>query len=159
MKDNEKENMKNMENNNENSMDEKVHYEIKFVEYEDGYRLEASGDKEVLKRLGIGPLMVTNLGNKKRPPAHGRRGRRWRGMNRLHRRPAGAKRRFRSMNAPGVDSGSGLPGRRPGPGFRSQRRLYDARRPGPWGNKRFNRRWRKSTSHPEGKGHGEIWDW
>lgn len=40
------------------NMDEKIHYEIRFVETEDGYRLEAKGDKRMLKRLGIGPNML-----------------------------------------------------------------------------------------------------
>jgi hypothetical protein len=157
MKDNEKENLNNMENNNEKSMDEKVHYEIKFVEYEDGYRLEASGDKEVLKRLGIGPHMVTNLGNKKRTPARGRRARRWREMNRLEGRKEGATRRFRGRNYAWMASGLDQTGHS-GPGRRSQRHLYEARCPGPSG-KRFNHRWGKAASHPKDKGRSQIWDW
>jgi hypothetical protein len=156
MKDIEKENMDYMEKKNKQSMDEKIHYEIKFIENEEGYRLEASGDKEVLKRLGIGPNMVINLGPKRSRPTQGRRARRRRGMNRLHRRPVGTKRRLRSINDSSWASGSSQPGHE-GPGFRSQRRFNQNQCHGRKGN-RFNRRWGKSTSNPKGKGHREIWD-
>ena len=59
--------------------DENVLYEIKFVETADGYRLEASGDKALLHRLGIGPRM---LGGRKRPGRHA-------GKRRMLRRRAG----------------------------------------------------------------------
>lgn len=121
MKDNEKENLNNMEKNNTNSMDEKVHYEIKFVETEDGYRLEASGDKEALKRLGIGPNMV----GRKRRPGRGRRSRQWRRMNRRQRRQAAMGQRFNRMNQPWAAAGFDQPGQgRPGPGFGPRRRFH-----------------------------------
>lgn len=89
----EKENYENMEKNKD-TMDEKVHYEIKFVETDDGYRLEASGDKEALKRLGIGPGMVG-----KRPGSRHGRFRRHRGSHRAAAR--GKMGRMRARRAAG----------------------------------------------------------
>ena len=43
---------------NKTSMENKVHFEISFTETEDGYILEANGDKDALRRLGIGPRML-----------------------------------------------------------------------------------------------------
>jgi hypothetical protein len=68
-------------------MNEKVHYEIKFVETDEGFRLEASGDKDALRRLGIGPNMV---GRKQKRGAHERR----------RRHSALARRRHRMKRAP-----------------------------------------------------------
>lgn len=42
----------------EANMEEKVHLEIRFVETEDGFRWETVGDKDTLRKLGIGPLMI-----------------------------------------------------------------------------------------------------
>jgi len=98
MKENEIDNLKNMEKNNTNSMNEnneKVHYEIKFVETDDGFRLEASGDKEALRRLGISPNMV---GGPHRKHGRGPRGRRHgRGMHRGSGHRAARSRRRRAM--------------------------------------------------------------
>lgn len=131
MKENEKENLNKKENNNKNSMDEKILYEIKFVETEDGYRLEASGDKAVLRKLGIGPMMV---GRKRRSgrQRHWRRGRPRHAMPRAtfgqqtettdqpnqpgHRRPGfGSQRRFNSQRY--HRHGAGRSGGYPGKGF------------------------------------------
>ena len=107
MKENDIENLKNKDKNKTNNMNEsneKVHYEIKFVETGDGYRLEASGDKEALRRLGIGPNMVgrSGMGHRKGPrgrqhrgPGEARRGRR---MHRGPGRRAAHARRRRAMN-------------------------------------------------------------
>jgi len=89
MNTNETESMKNMENKDNNNMDEKVHYEIKFVETEEGYRLEATGDKKALNRLGIGPNMV---GRKRRGGHRGRKD--W--ARARHARKAGPRRRRRA---------------------------------------------------------------
>lgn len=94
MKENDIENLKNKDKNNTNNMNEsneKVHYEIKFVETDDGYRLEASGDKEALRRLGIGPNMVGSPGLGRRK---GRRSQR-------HRGPGGARRGRSKHRGPG----------------------------------------------------------
>lgn len=141
MKENEKENLNKKENNNKNSMDEKILYEIKFVETEDGYRLEASGDKAVLRKLGIGPMMV---GRKRRSgrQRHWRRGRPRHAMPHAtfgqqtettdqpnqpgNRRPGlGPRRRFHGRH------GTGRSGGFPGKDFPQSRR----------------------------KGHPETWDW
>ena len=70
-------------------MEEKVHFEIKFTETADGYRLEAIGDKEALRKLGISPNMLNRKMGRSGPRGprrepHGRR-----------RRAAMAKRRHR----------------------------------------------------------------
>jgi hypothetical protein len=44
--------------NEENKMEEKIHFAITFTETDDGYKLEASGDKDTLHRLGISPRML-----------------------------------------------------------------------------------------------------
>lgn len=38
-------------------MTEKVIQEIRFIETDDGFRIEATGDKEQLKAMGFGPEM------------------------------------------------------------------------------------------------------
>ena len=90
MKENEIEKIKETEKNNTDNMsenNEKVHYEIKFVETEDGYRLEATGDKAALKRLGIGPNMVGRGRKHGRGRAKGPRGRRGHGPRWARRGP------------------------------------------------------------------------
>jgi hypothetical protein len=39
-------------------MAEKVVHEVKFVETDDGFRIEVKGDKELLKKMGFGPGMM-----------------------------------------------------------------------------------------------------
>jgi hypothetical protein len=115
MNEKEKETINNMEMEKTNDMEEKVHYEIKFTETEDGYVLEASGDKKALKRLGIGPNMV----GKKFPPGrgrHGRRARELRKVNRQRRWLAEKARRLEGMNQPWPETGFDRPRRR-GTGF------------------------------------------
>ena len=156
MKDSEKEKQNNMEKHNDKSMNEKILYEIKLVENDDGYRLEASGDKEVLKQLGIGPDMVSNLVNRKKRPAHLRRSRQWREMNRLQRQRKGARRRFDRINNRAVMPGTGQP--ESGPGPRAHKRFHKTRCSGNQGY-RFNRRWGKYAPNAEGKGQEKIWNW
>ena len=145
MKDSEKEKQNNMEKHNDKSMDEKILYEIKLVENDDGYRLEASGDKEVLKQLGFGPDMVSNLGNRKRRPAHGRQARPWREMNRLHRQRTGARRRFHRINNRAAIAGPDQP--ESGLGPRAHKRFHKTRCPGHQGVG-FNRRRGKDAPYP-----------
>lgn len=38
-------------------MAEKVLHEMRFIETDDGYRIEVKGDKERLKKMGFGPGM------------------------------------------------------------------------------------------------------
>jgi len=102
MNTNENENMRNMEKNENKTMDEKVHYEIKFVETEDGYHLVATGDKKALKRLGIGPNM---FGRKRRGGHRGNRNwARARHARRMHRRPEGMRGPDRFEQGPGPES-------------------------------------------------------
>jgi hypothetical protein len=62
-------------------MDEKVLYEIRYVETEDGFRIEAKGNKKGLRRMGYGPKAILSRG--------GGRGRKRRHMKRrLHARRA-----------------------------------------------------------------------
>jgi hypothetical protein len=110
MNEKEIENLKNMEKNNTNNMDEKVHYEIKFVETEDGYRLEASGDKKALKRLGISPSMV---GRKR---WSGRRACELRKVNRRRRMLAAKAKRLERADHPWAAAEFDRPGH-PGPDF------------------------------------------
>ncbi|MCO5183118.1 MAG: hypothetical protein M9928_14140 [Anaerolineae bacterium] len=54
-------------------MSEKVLQEIRFIETDDGFRIEAKGDKEQLKAMGFGPGMFgfgRRFGRKKRHGAH-----------------------------------------------------------------------------------------
>jgi len=67
------------------NMDEKVLYEIRFVETEDGFRLEATGDKKGLRRMGFGPLSMLGAG---RRVQHGRGGRAGHRMRRMRARRA-----------------------------------------------------------------------
>jgi hypothetical protein len=113
-------NLNMMEKNNTNNMDKKVHYEIKFTETEDGYLLEATGDKKALKRLGIGPNMV----GRRQRSGRARRARELRKINRQRRRLAAKARRLEGMNHPWAPAGIDRPGRR-GPGFRAQGRFQD----------------------------------
>ena len=108
----EKNNIDNMEKNNTNNMDEKVHYEIKFTETEDGYFLEATGDKKTLRRLGIGPNMV----GRRQRSGRAQRARELRKINRQRRRLAAKARRLERMDHPWAPAGIDRPGRR-GPDF------------------------------------------
>ena len=36
-------------------MTEKVLHEVRFIETDDGFRIEVKGDKELLKKMGFGP--------------------------------------------------------------------------------------------------------
>jgi len=38
-------------------MTEKIIHEVKFIETDDGFRIEINGDKEQLKKMGFGPGM------------------------------------------------------------------------------------------------------
>lgn len=53
-------------------MSEKVLQEIRFIETNDGFRIEAKGDKEQLKAMGLGPGMF-GFGPKIRPQKTPRR--------------------------------------------------------------------------------------
>lgn len=68
-------------------MEEKVLYELKLIETEDGFRMEVKGDKETLRRrgFGLGPLLRATQSGKgsrrhRHPRGFGRRhwGRRYR---------------------------------------------------------------------------------
>jgi hypothetical protein len=39
-------------------MADKVVHEVKFVETDDGFRIEVKGDKELLKKMGFGPGLM-----------------------------------------------------------------------------------------------------
>jgi hypothetical protein len=141
----EKENLNKMEKNNTNNMDEKVHYEIKFTETEDGFRLEATGDKKALKRLGIGPNMV----GRRHQSGRARRARALRKVNRQQKRLAAKARRLERMNQPWAPSGVDRPGRR-GPGFGPWRRFPD--------EGEYSHAPRKGQPHFEKRNHRETWD-
>ena len=66
-------------------MTEKVIGEIRFVETDDGFRIEMKGDKERLKEMGWGPGMI---GPRHRGMGHGRK-RFWREMQRGHKHGPG----------------------------------------------------------------------
>lgn len=125
LKENEIDNLKNEEQNKE-SMNEKVHYEIKFVETEDGYRLEASGDKDALRRLGIGPNMV----GKRRGRGQGRRGNGRRGA--MAQRNRRMNRRMRFAMQGGRGPGFGPQGQSRGPQGRWQQDGGPGQGPNPW---------------------------
>jgi hypothetical protein len=141
-----KENFNKMEKNNTQSMDEKVHYEIKFVETEDGYRLEATGNKRALKRLGIGPRMV----GRKHPHRKARRSRELRRINRQRRKLAAKARRLEKMEKAWGYAGFGDPGRR-GPKYGHSRRFQN--------RNEFGRHSRKGMPHIEKRNYHETWDW
>jgi hypothetical protein len=71
-KTNKMEKINNMETTNDKN--EKIHYEIRFVETDDGYRLEATGNKHALNRMGIGPNMLNRRRKRGHGAARGRRG-------------------------------------------------------------------------------------
>jgi len=72
-----------LKNKEKGPMENKVLYEIRFVETEDGYRIIAKGDKKGLRRMGFGPMSMLGAG---RRVHHSRsRGRR---MRRMHARRA-----------------------------------------------------------------------
>ncbi len=148
MKRDEQENEMNTENKEKNSMEEgyeKVHYEIKFVETEDGYRLEASGDKEALKRLGIGPRMVgRGRGRRQNGAQAGTRGRRMR--RRVNHRAAAARRR-RAMRQAWIEADPGQPHPR-----------CDERQAARRGTRGHGRHPGMRGAHA-GKGSHETWDW
>jgi hypothetical protein len=50
-------------------MDEKVLYQIRYVETADGFRVEATGDKDELRKMGFGPHSMMGFG---RRVQHGR---------------------------------------------------------------------------------------
>jgi len=39
-------------------MTEKVLHEVRFIETDDGFRIEVKGDKELIKKMGFGPGMM-----------------------------------------------------------------------------------------------------
>jgi hypothetical protein len=108
MKINEQEKTNKMEKINHmeitNDKNEKIHYEIRFVETDDGYRLEAAGDKHALNRMGIGPNMLNRSRKRGHGPARGRRGPGRRGRGRgfrrqgMHQRRTAMARRGYMMN-------------------------------------------------------------
>ena len=55
-----------LKNEEKKPMENKVLYEIRFVETEDGYRLIAKGDKKGLRRMGFGPMSMLGAGRRVR---------------------------------------------------------------------------------------------
>lgn len=83
----------------ENKMEEITHFAITFTETKDGYKLEASGDKDALRRLGIGPRMLDKRRTRSRAGRHARRRRRDMAQHQLHRGRAFGHGRSRAMKA------------------------------------------------------------
>jgi hypothetical protein len=78
-------------------MTEKVVGEIRFIETDDGFRIEMKGDKERLKEMGWGPGLMGPMG---KGMGRGRK-RFWREMRRGHEHGSGHK------HGPGHRHGSG----------------------------------------------------
>ena len=57
-------------------MTEKVIHEVRFIETEDGFRIEVKGDKERIRQIGFGPGMMGFGPGMCRHRRHGRHGRR-----------------------------------------------------------------------------------
>ncbi len=57
-------------------MTEKVIHEVRFIETEDGFRVEVTGDKERIRQIGFGPGMMGCGPGMHRHRRHGRHGRR-----------------------------------------------------------------------------------
>ena len=60
-------------------MTEKVIHEVRFLETDDGFRIEINGDKEHLRGMGFGPGMMMGFGSMMRGKhrrRHGRHGHR-----------------------------------------------------------------------------------
>jgi hypothetical protein len=55
-------------------MTEKVLHEVRFIETDDGFRIEVKGDKEKIRQMGFGPGMM-GFGPGMRHKRHGRHGR------------------------------------------------------------------------------------
>lgn len=88
-------------------MADKVLHEMRFIETDDGFRIEIKGDKEQLRKMGIGPEMFSRRmfgggrgrgrgegkrhgrGERHGHHKHGKRGRRGPGMHRRWRGPFG----------------------------------------------------------------------
>jgi len=66
-------------------MSEKVIHEVRFIETDDGFRIEVKGDKERIRKMGFGPGMGTGMmgfgsGKHTGHCCHGRHGRHMRHM-------------------------------------------------------------------------------
>ncbi len=57
-------------------MSEKVLHEVRFIETDDGFRIEIKGDKEKIREMGFGPgLGMMGFGHRMRHKRHRRHGR------------------------------------------------------------------------------------
>jgi hypothetical protein len=67
-------------------MSEKVLHEVRFIETDDGFRVEIKGDKEKIREMGFGPGlgMMMGLGHRMRHKHHRRHGRHRQGHHGAH---------------------------------------------------------------------------
>ena len=65
-------------------MTEKVLHEVRFIETDDGFRIEVKGDKEKIRQMGFGPGMM-GFGPGMRHKRHRGHGRHRHGHHGMHR--------------------------------------------------------------------------
>jgi hypothetical protein len=70
-------------------MADKVIHEVRFIETDDGFRIEVKGDKERMREMGFGPGFGPGMGFGWMHRRHWRRGRGWHGFGPGHFGPWG----------------------------------------------------------------------